>query len=147
MGQFLQNAAKSTEQMEMFTKAVHDSGKASFEIFRNIFEAGKNQHSGNNPIANAKDMESYYRDWLKMWGVRPEKDFDALLEENLTLKKQLREKDDIIKNLTIMLNAKGAIEEDFMKNWDTLMKGQTDIYSRMMEQFFNPAKKTGEKTE
>jgi phage tail tape-measure protein len=154
LGNFFLSAAKAQKQMDDIM-AMSKHGFKGFEEMSSMFRSfyGLDKMEKNAPEymktwENAsEEFQKSFKEYLNILGVVPKEDYIALVKRYEDLKVRVRDQEETIRHLQMLLGEKGSDQGESVKVFQDLMKKQSEQFVEMMDSVGEYFKKNDRKKE
>lgn len=142
-GNFLINVAKGQQQLEEMTQWM-GQGFSCFEDLAGMFKKfyGMERLPEDTPDyfktweRAGKDFQKSFKEYLSLMGVVSKDEHLALVTKYENLKKKVAEQKETIKHLRMLLEEKGAADqEEVVKSFQDLMNKQSEQFQELTDSF------------
>lgn len=146
----LNSAAESQEAMEnmnkLMTQGLHSSAEMQQMFMKFYFPENKQQASP--PLENAEQsFQEAYKRFLSLFQVVPKTEYEALEKRYQALQETTRKQEDTIRELKKRIAASGVETLDASKDFQEIMRSQSEQFQNLMESFSNLVLKGGDEPE
>jgi len=154
LGNFFLSASKARKQMDdLMVMSKH--GFKGFEemssMFRRFYGLDKMEKSAPEYMKTwenaSREFQKSFKEYLQILGVVPKEDYIALVKRYEDLKVRVRDQEETIRHLQMLLGEKGADQGESVKVFQDLMKKQSEQFVEMMDSVGEYFKKDDSKKE
>jgi len=145
-GNLLNSAAESQDAMENMNKLLAQGWNSSAEMqqmFMKIYFPEKESRQNRPPENAEQSFQEAYKGFLSLFQVVPREDFQALEKKYQALQETVREREDTIRDLKKMLAGGRAEESDASKDFQDIMKAQSEQFQSLVKNFSDLVLKGG----
>ncbi len=140
LGNFFLSAAKARKQMDDLM-AMSKHGFKGFEemssMFRRFYGLDKVEKNAPEYMKTweqaSEEFQKSFKEYLNILGVVPKEEYIALVKRYEDLKVRVRDQEETIRHLQMLLGEKGADQGESVKVFQDLMKKQSEQFVEMMD--------------
>jgi hypothetical protein len=142
-GNFMLNAAKGQEQVEMLNRWMKGGVGGGFEELTAMFKKayGLDSSSEKTPeYANfwkkaSEDFLNSFKESLGLMGMVSKEEHISLIRKYETLKEKAENQEETIRHLRMLLGEKDIEQKQISEKFQELAKSQTDQFQELMKNF------------